>query len=63
MQRTIGYTDFGHPRSLIEERPARPPIIGKICPGSKVLTKAAPTRRRCACWPSVSVSSPITCRW
>ncbi|WP_316157810.1 hypothetical protein [Cupriavidus sp. BIC8F] len=41
MQRTIGYTDFGHPRSLIEERPARPPIIGRIRPGIKVLTKAA----------------------
>jgi hypothetical protein len=41
MQRTIGYTDFGHPRSLIEKQPARPPIIGKIRPGIKVLTKAA----------------------
>lgn len=41
MQRAIGYTDFGHPRSLIEERPARPPIIGKIRPGIKVLTKVA----------------------
>ncbi|MGT2509632.1 recombination directionality factor [Cupriavidus basilensis] len=41
MQRAIGYTDFGHPRSLIEERPQRPPIIGKIRPGIKVLTKRA----------------------
>ncbi|CAG9183697.1 recombination directionality factor [Cupriavidus pinatubonensis] len=41
MQRAIGYTDFGHPRSLIEERPARPPIIGRIRPGIKILTKAA----------------------
>ncbi|MCY1341285.1 hypothetical protein D9M68_384700 [compost metagenome] len=41
MQRAIGYTDFNQPRSLIEERPARPPIIGKIRPGIKVLTKRA----------------------
>ncbi|WER50725.1 hypothetical protein CupriaWKF_30690 [Cupriavidus sp. WKF15] len=41
MQRAIGYSDFSSPRSLIEERPARPPIIGKIRPGIKVLTKAA----------------------
>ncbi|AEI83100.1 hypothetical protein CNE_BB2p03050 (plasmid) [Cupriavidus necator N-1] len=41
MQRAIGYTDFNQPRSLIEERPARPPIIGKIRPGIKVLTKKA----------------------
>ncbi|TPQ30619.1 recombination directionality factor [Cupriavidus pinatubonensis] len=41
MQRAIGYSDFSNPRSLIEERPARPPIIGKIRPGIKVLTRAA----------------------
>jgi len=41
MQRATGYSDFSSPRSLIEERPARPPIIGKIRPGIKVLTKAA----------------------
>ncbi|UIF88234.1 hypothetical protein [Cupriavidus sp. UYPR2.512] len=41
MQRAISYTNFGHPRSLIEERPARPPIIGRIRPGIKILTKAA----------------------
>lgn len=41
MQRAIGYSDFSSPRSLVEERPARPPIIGKIRPGIKVLTKAA----------------------
>ncbi|CAG9165550.1 recombination directionality factor [Cupriavidus pinatubonensis] len=41
MQQAIGYNDFSSPRSLIEERPARPPIIGKIRPGIKVLTKAA----------------------
>lgn len=41
MQRAIGYSDVSSPRSLIEERPARPPIIGKIRPGIKVLTRAA----------------------
>ena len=28
------------PRSLVEERAIRPPIIGKIRPGIKVLTRA-----------------------
>lgn len=34
-------TGIASPRSLIEERPLRPPIIGKIRPGIKVLTKKA----------------------
>ena len=29
------------PRSLVEERALRPPTIGKIRPGIKVLTRAA----------------------
>lgn len=32
---------FATPRSIIEERPLRPPVIGKIRPGIKVLTKKA----------------------
>ncbi|WP_416046909.1 hypothetical protein [Cupriavidus basilensis] len=41
MHAPITYSEFGAVRSLIEERPARPPIIGKIRPGIKVLTKKA----------------------
>ena len=41
MHAPITYSEFGATRSLIEERPARPPIIGKIRPGIKVLTKKA----------------------
>lgn len=46
MQPAIAYHDFAQPRSLIEERPARPPIIGKIRPGIKVLTAAAKGSQR-----------------
>ncbi|SDD58831.1 hypothetical protein SAMN05216345_111163 [Cupriavidus sp. YR651] len=37
----ITYSEFSSPRSVIEERPMRPPTIGKIRPGIKVLTKKA----------------------
>ncbi|MDC6177113.1 hypothetical protein [Ralstonia solanacearum] len=35
------HSGFAPARSIIEERPLRPPIIGKIRPGIKVLTKKA----------------------
>ncbi|WP_431831606.1 hypothetical protein [Cupriavidus consociatus] len=41
MHAPITYSEPGGRRSLLEERPMRPPIIGKIRPGIKVLTKAA----------------------
>ncbi|HVI89417.1 recombination directionality factor [Cupriavidus basilensis] len=41
MQAPITYNDFGSARSILDERPARPPIIGKIRPGIKVLTRKA----------------------
>ncbi|WP_020201327.1 hypothetical protein [Cupriavidus sp. WS] len=41
MQSPITYNDFGHCRSILDERPSRPPIIGKIRPGIKVLTRKA----------------------
>ncbi|CAG9185716.1 recombination directionality factor [Cupriavidus pampae] len=41
MHAPITYSEPGERRSLLEERPMRPPIIGKIRPGIKVLTKAA----------------------
>ncbi|WP_439672863.1 Recombination directionality factor-like (plasmid) [Cupriavidus necator] len=41
MHAPITYSEPGGRRSLLEERPTRPPIIGKIRPGIKVLTKAA----------------------
>ncbi|MCK4120428.1 hypothetical protein ACI2UK_24335 [Ralstonia nicotianae] len=37
---------FPNPRSVIEERPSRPPVIGKIRPGIKVLTKKARENRQ-----------------
>lgn len=44
MHAPITYSEPGGRRSLLEERPMRPPIIGKIRPGIKVLTKAARDR-------------------
>lgn len=41
MHAPITYSGFDGPRSLLEERPMRPPIIGKIRPGIKVLTRKA----------------------
>lgn len=41
MHAPITYSEPGGRRSLLEERPMRPPVIGKIRPGIKVLTKAA----------------------
>ena len=41
MHAPITYSEPGGRRSLLEERPMRPPIIGKIRPGIKVLTRAA----------------------
>ncbi|CAG9186099.1 recombination directionality factor [Cupriavidus pampae] len=41
MHAPITYSEPGERRSLIEERPMRPPIIGKIRPGIKVLTRTA----------------------
>ncbi|MWL91377.1 hypothetical protein GA566_28600 [Cupriavidus sp. SW-Y-13] len=41
MHAPITYSEPGGRRSLLEERPMRPPIIGKIRPGIKVLTKTA----------------------
>lgn len=41
MHAPITYGGFDGPRSLLEERPMRPPIIGKIRPGIKVLTRKA----------------------
>ncbi|CAG2159765.1 recombination directionality factor [Cupriavidus numazuensis] len=41
MHAPVTYTGFDGPRSLLEERPMRPPIIGKIRPGIKVLTRKA----------------------
>lgn len=41
MHAPITYSEPGGRRSLLEERPMRPPIIGKIRPGIKVLTKPA----------------------
>ena len=41
MHAPITYSELGGRRSLLEERPMRPPIIGKIRPGIKILTKAA----------------------
>ncbi|AOY97759.1 hypothetical protein BKK79_38240 (plasmid) [Cupriavidus sp. USMAA2-4] len=46
MQPAITYSAFSHRRSLLEERPSRPPIIGKIRPGIQVLTKAARENKR-----------------
>lgn len=44
MHAPITYSEPGGRRSLLEERPMRPPVIGKIRPGIKVLTKAARDR-------------------
>lgn len=41
MHAPITYSEPGERRSLLEERPMRPPIIGTIRPGIKVLTKTA----------------------
>nr|WP_315593800.1 hypothetical protein [uncultured Cupriavidus sp.] len=41
MHAPITYSQPGGCRSLLEERPMRPPIIGTIRPGIKILTKAA----------------------
>ncbi|KDP85590.1 hypothetical protein QO239_09680 [Cupriavidus taiwanensis] len=41
MHAPITYSGFDGPRSLLEERPMRPPLIGKIRPGIKVLTRKA----------------------
>ncbi|WP_153955304.1 hypothetical protein [Cupriavidus necator] len=41
MHAPITYSGFDGPRSLLEERPMRPPIIGKIRPGIKILTRKA----------------------
>ncbi|RWA55723.1 hypothetical protein AU476_06365 [Cupriavidus sp. UYMSc13B] len=41
MHAPITYSGFDGPRSLLEERPMRPPVIGKIRPGIKVLTRKA----------------------
>ncbi|MFC4518502.1 hypothetical protein [Cupriavidus pinatubonensis] len=41
MHAPITYSGFDGPRSILEERPMRPPIIGKIRPGIKVLTRKA----------------------
>lgn len=41
MHAPITYGGFDGPRSLLEERPMRPPTIGKIRPGIKVLTRKA----------------------
>ncbi|WP_061958178.1 recombination directionality factor [Cupriavidus pauculus] len=41
MHAPITYSEPGGRRSLLDERPMRPPIIGKIRPGIKVLTRAA----------------------
>lgn len=41
MHAPITYSEPGGRRSLLEERPMRPPVIGKIRPGIKVLTRAA----------------------
>ncbi len=46
MHAPITYSEPGGRRSLLEERPMRPPIIGKIRPGIKVLTKAARDREQ-----------------
>ncbi|WP_066732828.1 hypothetical protein [Cupriavidus sp. D384] len=46
MHAPISYSEPGGRRSLLEERPMRPPIIGKIRPGMKVLTKAARDREQ-----------------
>ncbi|KAI3590442.1 hypothetical protein D9X30_4675 (plasmid) [Cupriavidus sp. U2] len=46
MHAPISYSEPGGRRSLLEERPMRPPIIGKIRPGIKVLTKAARDREQ-----------------
>ena len=36
MHAPITYSEPGGRRSLLEERPMRPPVIGKIRPGIKV---------------------------